>query len=50
MPSIHARVGDMMNWLATSARTFGYMLPDSLELILYVSVAIYFGLEISQKA
>jgi len=38
-----------VNWLAANARSFCYILPDSLELLLYLSLALYFALQFQQK-
>jgi hypothetical protein len=39
----------MVNWVAANARSFSYLLPDTLELALYLSLAIYFALQIAQQ-
>jgi len=38
-----------VNWIAANARSFSYLLPDSLELALYLSLAAYFALQIAQQ-
>jgi hypothetical protein len=38
-----------VNWLASNARSFSYMLPDILELALYLSLAAYFGIQVAQQ-
>jgi hypothetical protein len=50
MSTIRARIGEAMNWIAANARTFSYMLPDSLEIVFYIGLAIYFASELSQQA
>ena len=39
----------MVSWLAANARSFSYMLPDSLELALYLTIAAYFTLHLAQQ-
>jgi hypothetical protein len=39
----------MVNWLAANAKSFSYMLPDSLELALYLTIAAYFTLQLLQQ-
>ena len=49
MASIGAFADGVVNWLAANVRSFSYMLPDSLELLLYLSLALYFALQVQQK-
>jgi hypothetical protein len=37
------------NWLADNVRSF-YLLPDSLELMLYICVAVYIASKLAQQA
>jgi hypothetical protein len=39
-----------MAWMAENIRAFGFMLPDSMELALYIVIAAYFAMEIKQAA
>jgi len=38
-----------VNWLARNVRSFGYLLPDSLELALYVCLVMYFVAQFGQQ-
>jgi len=49
MAGVGAIADGVVNWLAANARSFSYMLPDSLELLLYLSLALYFALQLQQK-
>jgi hypothetical protein len=40
----------IVNWVAANARSFSYLLPDSLELVLYLSLAAYFAAQLHQHA
>jgi hypothetical protein len=37
-------------WTAANARSFSYLLPDSLELVLYLSLAAYFAIQVGEQA
>ena len=37
------------NWLSANVRSFSYLLPDALELALYLGLAAYFVLQIVQQ-
>jgi hypothetical protein len=39
-----------MNWIAANARSFSYLLPDSIELVLYLSLAAYYAVQLQQQA
>jgi len=39
----------VVKWVAMNARSFSYLLPDTLELALYLSIALYFALQIGQQ-
>ncbi|MGA8905252.1 MAG: hypothetical protein WB661_09625 [Candidatus Bathyarchaeia archaeon] len=51
--SVHLRpksIADAtVNWLLANARSFSYLLPDSLELGLYLGLAAYFAFQIAQQ-
>jgi hypothetical protein len=38
-----------VNWIAANARSFSYLLPDALELALYLGIAAYFASQIVQQ-
>jgi len=44
-----ALVDRFVNWIATNARSFSYVLPDILELALYLGLAAYFTAQILQQ-
>jgi hypothetical protein len=37
-----------MMWITDNARSFSYLLPDSLELALYIAIMLYFTVTVSQ--
>jgi hypothetical protein len=39
----------IVNWTAANARSFSYLLPDSLELALYLSLAVYFAIQVGNN-
>jgi hypothetical protein len=41
-------VDKLVNWIATNARSFSFVLPDTLELALYLVLAAYFAAQIIQ--
>jgi hypothetical protein len=50
MPSLRSLVDDVVKWTATNARSFSYLLPDSVELALYLCIAAYFAIQLQQQA
>jgi hypothetical protein len=38
-----------VNWIASNARSFSYLLPDALELALYLGLVAYFALQVAQQ-
>jgi hypothetical protein len=49
MSRIKSAIDGVVNWMAANARSFSYMLPDSVELALYLSLAGYFALQMAQQ-
>jgi len=49
MPDVRGSVDKMVNWMTANARSFSYMLPDTLELALYLCLAAYFVLQLQQQ-
>jgi hypothetical protein len=47
--SIRAMFDSGFDWLADNTKSF-YMLPDSVELALYVVLAIYFAIKLTHQA
>jgi len=39
----------LANWMATNARSFSFVLPDIMELALYLGLAAYFAAQILQQ-
>jgi hypothetical protein len=39
-----------VSWVATNARSFSYILPDTLEIALYLSLALYFAMRVGQQS
>lgn len=39
----------LMNWMATNARSFSYLLPDALEVALYLCLATYFATQFANQ-
>jgi len=44
-----AVVDRLLNWIARNARSFSYVLPDTLELALYLGLAAYFTAQLLQQ-
>ena len=42
-------IDSLVDWIAVNARSFSYLLPDTLELALYLSLAAYFAVQIAQQ-
>ena len=38
-----------IGWLNENIRSFGYLLPDSLELTLYILLVTYFAIQLAQN-
>ena len=50
MLAMKSVVDGIVNWLAANARSFNsYMLPDSLEPVLYPGIAAYFVAQLTQQ-
>jgi len=49
MSRVRSIVDGIMNWIATNTR-FSYLLPDSLELALYLCLAAYLAIQLQQQA
>jgi hypothetical protein len=49
MSGVRAIVDGLMNWIAANAKSFSYLLPDSLELALYLGLAAYFAVQVAQQ-
>jgi hypothetical protein len=42
-------IDSLVGWIAANARSFSYLLSDTLELALYLSLAAYFAVQIAQQ-
>jgi hypothetical protein len=49
MSSVRTAIDNMVNWIAANARSFSYLLPDTLELVLYLGLAAYFAAQLAQQ-
>jgi hypothetical protein len=49
MSSVWNGIDGVVNWIAANARSFSYLLPDSLELALYLGIAAYFAVQLAQQ-
>ena len=49
MSATRSFVDRKVNWIAANARSFSYLLPDTLELTLYLALAAYFTLQLAQQ-
>ena len=49
MSGVWAIIDGAMNWIATNARSFSYLLPDTLELALYLTLAAYLSIQLAQQ-
>jgi hypothetical protein len=48
MSSLRSILDGIMNSIATNAR-FSYLLPDTIELALYLCLAAYFAVQLQQQ-
>jgi len=49
MPSVRSIIDRIVSWMATNAR-FSYLLPDTLELALYLGLVAYYALQLHLEA
>ena len=49
MARLRSLIDGFVNWIAANARSFSYVLPDTLELALYLGLAAYFAVQIQQQ-
>jgi hypothetical protein len=50
MLSVRSLADRIMSWIAANARSFSYLLPDTLELALYLCLAAYYAMQLTQQA
>ena len=48
MSRIKSFIDTIVNWIATNARSFSYLLPDTMELALYLALVAYFTMQLGQ--
>lgn len=46
--SIRSLVDSGVDWIALNARSFSYLLPDALEIALYLGLVAYFASQLAQ--
>ncbi len=49
MSGVTSTIDEAVNWIATNARLFSYLLPDMLELALSLVIVAYFVLQLAQQ-
>jgi hypothetical protein len=49
MSSERSLADRIVNWIAANARSFGYLLPDTLEIALYICLAAYYAIQLQQQ-
>jgi hypothetical protein len=49
MSGVWGMIDGAMNWIATNVRSFSYLLPDTLELALYLTLAAYLSIQLAQQ-
>jgi len=49
MSNVRSLADRIVNWTAANARSFSYLLPDAAELVLYLALAAYFAVQLSQQ-
>jgi|GEM_PF-1511393 hypothetical protein len=49
LTSSRHKFGNIVEWVATNARSFSYLLPDTLELALYLGLLAYFAVQLAQQ-
>lgn len=49
MPNVHHTLDTVFDWVIENVRPFSYLLPDSLELALYLCLIAYFAIQLGQQ-
>ena len=47
--SLRLIVDKLANWLAANTKSFSYLLPDTLELLLNLLLVAYFAVQLAQQ-
>ena len=49
MSRLKAFVDSAVGWLSAHVSSFGYLLPDSMEMALYIVLAVYIVFQMAQQ-
>jgi hypothetical protein len=49
MSTVRFLVDKVVTWIAANARSFSYLLPDTVEIALYLCLAAYFTAQLAQQ-
>jgi len=49
MSAVKSALDGIVRWVAANARVFSYLLPDALEIALYVGLAAYFMVDVVRQ-
>lgn len=49
MPNLHHTLDTAFDWLIENVRPYSYLLPDTLELALYLCLIAYFAIQLGQQ-
>ena len=49
MSSVRLILDGSVNWLAANMKSFGYLLPDTVELVLYLALVAYYAVQLAQQ-
>ena len=49
MSSVRLILDGSVNWLVANVRSFGYLLPDTVELVLYLALVAYYAVQLAQQ-
>ncbi len=47
MQIVKSLIDGIFTWMAANARSFSHMLPDSVEMALYLAIALYLGRQLA---
>jgi hypothetical protein len=50
MSSVRSIIAGLVNWVAANTKSFSYLLPDTLELALYLGLAAYYALQLHEAS
>jgi hypothetical protein len=49
MSSVRSLTARIVAWIVANARSFSYLLPDTLEIALYLCLAAYYAIQLQQQ-